>query len=306
MAARAAPHWLRFLLLSPYSCSAAHYVAWPSVRIPAPRAPAALLSTAVDPVALKDYGQAAVTFFSNMRVPAALIAAAAIKDAFALQKAPEDIKHSSAWTALRNAYILLQMTAFTAELSVVVFATSAIAKLTLASTRMEMSAPSLTELLRTQLEYEYVGVQCDFLSGILSFLLASALRFRFALRKSQLLSLTGMWLIIYRATILLTYSNIHMLAEAGGFTALLRRRATLQLELMQQRLLAGPGSLLSIFALAYGSVSLVRLLARSFLQVRAPPESTSWRIGAAVPSARIARSPRITPCMQSVGERRQW
>ena len=46
---------------------------------------------------LRDFGPAAVEFFSNMRIPAALIAAAAIKDAFVLQSPPEDIKKSGSW-----------------------------------------------------------------------------------------------------------------------------------------------------------------------------------------------------------------
>jgi len=108
----------------------------------------------VDPVLTKDYGQAAAVFFSNMRVPAALIAAAAIKDAFALESPPADVQKSPSWTVLRNAYLLLQMVAFTSELSVVVFSTSAIGKLTLMATTMDMKAPSLTALLNRDLEYE--------------------------------------------------------------------------------------------------------------------------------------------------------
>jgi hypothetical protein len=44
-----------------------------------------------------------------MRVPAALIAAAAVKDAFVMQSPAEDIKKSASWTVLRNAYLLLQV-----------------------------------------------------------------------------------------------------------------------------------------------------------------------------------------------------
>jgi hypothetical protein len=46
------------------------------------------------------------------------------------------------------------MVAFTSELSVVVFSTSAIGKLTLMATMMDMRAPSLTALLNRDLQYE--------------------------------------------------------------------------------------------------------------------------------------------------------
>lgn len=56
---------------------------------------------AVEAVVVRDCGLACVAFFSNMRVPAALIAAAAVKDAFVMQSPAEDIKKSASWTVLR-------------------------------------------------------------------------------------------------------------------------------------------------------------------------------------------------------------
>lgn len=104
------------------------------------------------------------------------------------------------------------MVAFTSELSVVVISTSAIAQLQLASLGFSLSAASVPELLIRELEYEYVGVRCDFLSGILAFILASALRVRFALRKAKRVSWVGMWLMFYCATSMLTYSNSYVIS----------------------------------------------------------------------------------------------
>lgn len=101
----------------------------------------------------------------------------------------KQIKKSGSWSVLRNAYLLLQMIAFTSELSVVVLSTSAVAKLQLAAT--SHSATTLTELLIRELEYEYVGVRCDFNTGIFAFILAAALRVRFGLRKAKQLSWVG-------------------------------------------------------------------------------------------------------------------
>ena len=68
-------------------------------------------ATATAAATMKDQGSAGVSFFNNLRVPAALVAAAAIKDAFVLQNAPDDIRNSRAWTLLRNSYLLLMMVA---------------------------------------------------------------------------------------------------------------------------------------------------------------------------------------------------
>lgn len=111
-------------------------------------------------VATKAFGSEGVAFFNNMRVPAALIAAAAIKDAFVMQSTPEDLKKSKAWRLMRNAYLILMMLAFTSELSCVFISTHAIAALQM--TPMNLYAGTLGELLIRELEYEYVGVRTGF------------------------------------------------------------------------------------------------------------------------------------------------
>jgi hypothetical protein len=158
------------------------------------------------------------------------------------------------------------MVAFTSELSVVVISTSAIAQLQLASVGFSLNAASVPELLIRELEYEYVGVRCDFLSGILAFILASALRVRLALRKSKRVSWVGMWLIFYCATSLLAYSNSNTISY-GGLTGLLHRRVQLQSRLLSTRIMAGPASVLSVVALAYAVFVGLGIVAARMLEV---------------------------------------
>ena len=193
-------------------------------------------------------GAAAINFFGNLRTPAALIAAAAIKDAFVMQSAPEDIKKSRGWRLLRNLYLLLQMTAFSSELSCVFIATHAITQLQM--TNMNVLAPTLGEMLFRELEYEYVGVRTGFTTGLLAFTLAQALRVRLALRRSKELSWCAMWFLISAACSLLAYNNANSI-NYGGFIGLTARWSQLHAKLMISRLgLANPVVIASLVSLA--------------------------------------------------------
>ena len=139
---------------------------------------------------LKSFASDGEKFFNSMRTPAALIAGAAIKDAFAMQSAPEDIKKSRSWTLLRNTYLLLQICAFSSQLGVVFVATHAIVELQM--TNLDTTASSLLALLQRDLEFEYVGARCGFMTGLLAFMLAQSLRVRLALRMSAELSWSAM------------------------------------------------------------------------------------------------------------------
>ena len=88
------------------------------------------MSAVAEPL-LRSFGSEGIAFFNQLRTPAALVAAAAIKDAFVMQSAPEDIKRSRGWTLLRELYLLFQLLSFSTELSSVFFATQAIARLQL-------------------------------------------------------------------------------------------------------------------------------------------------------------------------------
>lgn len=85
------------------------------------RAPHTMLVAAETAPAIKDFTGAAISFFNNHRVPAALLAASSIKDAFVLQgrgsKLPED--DARAWRLVRYAYLLLMITSFGMEMCAV-------------------------------------------------------------------------------------------------------------------------------------------------------------------------------------------
>ena len=199
------------------------------------RSPAPAMVAAADLAAVvtKSFGSEGVAFFNNFRVPAALVAAAAIKDAFVMQSASEDVKKSKAWTLLRNAYLLLQMASFSSELTCVFIATHAIAALQMTS--IDLTAGSLSQMLIRELEYEYVGVRTGFTTGLLAFTAAQAIRVRYALRRSRDLSWCAMWFLISAACSLLTYNNATTLTY-GGYTGLLSRWTLLHSQLIFSRL----------------------------------------------------------------------
>ena len=80
---------------------------------------AAVTAAPAASAALRSFVGDGVSFFNSMRTPAALIAAAAVKDAFALSAVADDVKKSRSWTVLRTVYILLQLLAFSTEIGCV-------------------------------------------------------------------------------------------------------------------------------------------------------------------------------------------
>eukprot|EP00965_Chrysotila_dentata_P043870 1458185-Pleurochrysis_carterae.AAC.2 len=141
----------------------------------APLAASALATTALAASAASasvDHSIAAASFFNNLRVPAALVAAATIKEAFVLQSASEEIRYSAGWTLLRQTYVLLLMLAFCAEVSCVFVCTYSIVQLQAAS--MDTTATSVIALLLRELEYEYVAARCHFVTGVHAFVVGQA------------------------------------------------------------------------------------------------------------------------------------
>ena len=112
--------------------------------------------------------------------------------------APEDISHSRPWMILRTTYILLQLLAFSTEISCVFIASHAIVQLQMSAGISEIgNAVSLVALMRSpQFEYEYVSVRAAFMTGLLAFTTAQALRARMALRRSKELSWAAMWFLL--------------------------------------------------------------------------------------------------------------
>jgi len=188
------------------------------------RAPAAAMATA--PI---DFTTAAVTFFSNVRVPATLVAATAIKETFVLLSVPKDIDGSRVWRLLRRFYLLLMLFSFTEELCCVFISTSAM--MLLQSSSVDTVARSLVEMLVRELEYEYVSVRHHFITGVLSLMLAQALRARQALRFQPALARAAMFGIISSAASLLTYSNARTITY-GGYVGMAWRFCVLHVQLV--------------------------------------------------------------------------
>lgn len=212
----------------------------------------------VSSVVIRSFGGEAVAFFNNLRVPAALVAAAAIKDAFVMQTAPEDIKKSRAWKLLRNSYLLLQMLSFASALSCVFIATHAITQLQVTS--INQMAATLGELMVREMEYEYVGVRMGFTTGLLSFTMANALRVRMALRRSAELSWCAMWFLISACASMLAYNNAHTLSY-GGYVGLLGRWAELHGQLIwKETSLSHPIAVACIFTFLMALKSLVSVI----------------------------------------------
>ena len=122
-------------------------------------------------VALANHASAGASFFTNMRTPAALLAAGALKDAFVMQG---DAKGDHRWRLLVSAYAFLMVVSFGMEMSTVF-------KCTVSSTRLlgggyDPMAESVVAMLTREFEWEYVSVRMQFVTGVLAFLFAQSLR----------------------------------------------------------------------------------------------------------------------------------
>jgi hypothetical protein len=169
----------------------------------------ALESTTADQV------KNAIEFFNDMRVPAAVLGSIIMKEMFALQNSPPsasmrdwDIKNkidqSKGWRTLRYTYLLLMVLAFCLETNTIFVATQVLTSLatqTMTSTDNELPleaesdkigglftfkkevAQSMVDFLIKNFEFEYTTVRFHFVTGLMAFTLAQALRIRYALRK---------------------------------------------------------------------------------------------------------------------------
>ena len=129
------------------------------MTLPSQRRPAMARRHAA--VVCTDYTTAAVTFFSNVRVPATLVAATAIKEAFVLVSVPRDLAASQGWRILRRCYTLLMLFSFSEELSCVFISTGVM--MLLQSGTLDTKAPSLVALLARESDTE---VACWWGGGI--------------------------------------------------------------------------------------------------------------------------------------------
>jgi hypothetical protein len=206
-----------------------------------------------DGAEVSDYLEPAIAYFNNLRVPAAVLASIVSKEMFVLQSTPPvcmrpwDEAHgmasSRSWRRLRYAYLLLMVLAFSLELSTIFFATQVSTQL--ATATIDSKAPSLVCFLVRDFEFEYSVVRCHFLTGLLSFTIAQALRVRYALRKYTMLSISGMCCVLTAASGMLTYTNANTITY-GGFSGLLRRNLVLSMRFLMTNMRRGPMSIITI------------------------------------------------------------
>ena len=188
---------------------------------------------------LENQSGAAASFFFNLLTPAALISAGALNDAFIFitaQKAAQQDKAmtfqqfdeerlaTAKWQRLTNAYCLLMVIAFGCELMTVFMGT--IAGCRMLGSHYNPMADSVVSMLVREFEFEYVAVRVQFVSGILAYLVAQALRVYKELHKKEFLARGAAFFLIYCAVECLCFFNGHLYLY-GGYPQLLARYLSL-------------------------------------------------------------------------------
>ncbi|KAL7437032.1 hypothetical protein ACHAXM_005422 [Skeletonema potamos] len=237
------------------------------------------------------YIQSAIGYFNNLRVPAAVLMSIVMKEMYQLQSSPSssmrkwDREHrvdkSKRWRTLRYTYLLLMILSFCLEVHTIFVATQVLTQLATAqsvvpheidlgdkdlvgglfSMRATKDAhQSMIEFLIKNFEFEYATVRLHFVTGLLSFTVAQALRVRYALRKYKELSLSGMCCLLCVATGMLTYTNANTITY-GGYLGLLRRQIWLSFKFITTRIRAGPLSavtaMLAVLSLTYAILGMI-------------------------------------------------
>ena len=194
-----------------------------------------------------------------------------MKEMYQLQSSPSssmrkwDKEHrvdkSKRWRTLRYTYLLLMILSFCLEVHTIFVATQVLTQLATAqsvvpheidlgdkdtvgglfsmmATTQEVHQ-SMIEFLIKNFEFEYATVRLHFVTGLLSFTVAQALRVRYALRKYKELSLSAMCCLLCVATGMLTYTNANTITY-GGYLGLLRRQLFLSYKFLTNRISSGP------------------------------------------------------------------
>jgi len=231
------------------------------------------------------YIQSAIGYFNNLRVPAAVLMSIVMKEMYQLQSSPSssmrkwDREHrvdkSKRWRTLRYTYLLLMVLSFCLEVHTIFVATQVLTQLATAQSVIpheidlgdkdmvgglfKMRATkdahqSMIDFLISNFEFEYATVRLHFVTGLLSFTVAQALRVRYALRKYKELSLSGMCCLLCVASSMMAYTNANTITY-GGYLGLLRRQLWLSFKFLTTRIHAGPLSavtaLLAVLCLTF-------------------------------------------------------
>lgn len=204
----------------------------------------------------------AQSYFNNKRVPAAVLAAMCIQDMFALQRPPAEcmkswddahnMARSRSWRTLRYAYLLLMVLAFSLEISTIFVSTQVSTQLATStwspSTRL-LNNLSLVDFLVSEFELEYSIVRGHFLTGLLSFTVAQALRVRYALRKYRSLAISGMCCLLTAASGMVCYQNHHTVSY-GGYLQLMMKNAELSFRFLFNNVHKRPMSVITLICLS--------------------------------------------------------
>lgn len=221
------------------------------------------------------YIRSAVGYFNNLRVPAAVLMSIIMKEMFALQNTPpaamrkwdveNGINQSKRWRTLRYSYLLLMVLAFALETFTIFLATQVLTQLATAQRVVPLDLEldqgkfvggffsmgaskevhqSMVDFLLSNFEFEYATCRVHFVTGLLSFTIATALRVRYALRKYSDLSMSGMCCLLTAATGMLTYTNANTITY-GGYVNLLKRQLELSAKFLMARVRSGPLSVVT-------------------------------------------------------------
>ena len=123
----------------------------------------------------------------------------------------------------------------------------------------DSEAKSLIDMLIREFEYEYCSVRAQFITGMLTFLLAQGLRVRYSLRRYADLSYCAMFCLFSAASGMLSYNNAHTVTF-GGYPGLVKRWARLSAEFYCRRmdLRHSPMALMTVGMALLGLIFLCR------------------------------------------------
>jgi len=175
------------------------------------------------PFHIVDQTNAAVGFFNNIRTPAALLSGAALGQVFAMQNLDETTFGVSYWKRLRTAYTTLMVISFTTEILTVLMSTGA-SNRALAGGFNPM-AESCIAMISREFEFDLVAVQFNFMTGMVAFVAAQAIRFykELQLKKhTKHISRAAAWLLAFAVLEMIAFFN-HRLIVFEGYPQLTAR-----------------------------------------------------------------------------------
>ena len=172
-----------------------------------------------------DWSKDGIAFFNNIRTPAALLAASALKDAFVLQGKelpPSTLARTKRlWVFVREAYLMLMVVSFGLNLWTVFLSTAGAFHLQAGA--FDPLASSMVALLGREFEYEWVAVRCQFILGMLMLVAAQAIRVRYALWSVPNLANAAATFLLFTGAEMLAFFNNKL---AGGIAPACRPPAS--------------------------------------------------------------------------------